>query len=198
MLVAGGQSHVDALALDAKNVYWTRRGFHGEPSDILKCPRSGCVTPETLHAHSYKGRPHGGGPSALAVDDGGVVWIDYDERAIERCPLEGCGAAPTMLAKTAARPGDLALAQGVVYWTSEDGTVAKCAASGCDSRPTVLGSAHGQPAEIVADGVRVAWINHRVGADVEGGHVSEILGCLVAGCTSSSEVLVTTGNSMGH
>ncbi len=193
-LVAEGQSHIDALALGVNNVYWTQRGFHGEASDILKCPRNGCITPQTLHAHRYQGRPHGGGPSALAVDEGGVFWIDYEQRAIEKCPPDGCAAASEVLAQMSARPRELTLAQGVVFWTDEDGNVMRCAERGCDSRPATVGSAPGLPAEIVAAGWWVVWINHRMSEDA--GHASEILGCPASGCVGSPQLLVTTAGAL--
>lgn len=196
-LVAAGQSHVDALALDARYVYWTQRGFHGQPSDIMRCARSGCVAPETVHAHAYQGRPHGGGPSALAVDDGRILWVDYEESAIDECPIEGCGANPVVLAKVTPHPGNLTLAGGVAYWTNEDGSVMKCAETGCGSQPVTLGSATGQPADIVADDARVVWVNHRAGADAPGGHASQILSCPTSGCGGPPRVLVTTENALG-
>lgn len=196
ILVADAQSHVDALALDASSVYWTRRGFHGEGSEILKCARTGCVVPESMHVHTYQGHAQGGGPSALAVDASGIFWIDYDDRAIETCPLDGCHAAPQVLAKTSARPGDLALAQGAVFWTSDDGSILKCAESGCDSTPAIVGSAPGKPADIVALRATVVWVNHRTSADPSG-HASEILACPASGCAGKPKVLVTTGNALG-
>lgn len=196
-LVAGDQSHVDALALAPSSVYWTRRGFHGAGSEILKCARSGCALPESVHVHTYQGHAEGGGPSALAVDPHGIFWIDYDDRAIETCPLDGCRAAPRVLAKTSARPGNLALAQGAVFWTTDDGSILKCAESGCDSTPTTVGSAPGKPADIVIERATVVWVNHRMGADVDGGHASEILACPAGGCAVKPQVLVTTSNALG-
>lgn len=192
-LVADAQSHVDALAIDGASVYWTQRGLHGVRSAIRKCGRDGCVQPREVFDYG-----RGGGPTALAVDDDGVYWADSEDRALERCPVDGCGGtAPEVLARARVPPGGLTIAQGILYWTNDDGSVMKCPSRGCDAAPTTLGAALGHPAEVAVEGAKVIWVNHRVASDAAGDQTSEILSCPVSGCAGSPEVLVRTDLVIG-
>lgn len=195
-LVASAQSHVDAIAIDGADVYWTRRGFHGVQSAIHKCSRTNCVAPATVYSYAS-----GGGPTALAVDPSGVYWTDSDDRSVKTCPREGCSGAPNVLAKGTARPQDVTAADGSVYWSNDDGTVVRCAARGCDGKPSIIGAAHGEPdfvpGHLRVDEGNVYWVNHRGGDDGgANGHATEVLTCPISGCAGPPRVVLTVDGSI--
>jgi hypothetical protein len=69
-VVAKGQNHPGALAIDASRVYWVNEGGTGlrNSGAILSCPKTGCGTGPKVHASAQAL------PSSIAVDQACVYW----------------------------------------------------------------------------------------------------------------------------
>jgi len=118
-----------AIAGTPTLVFWVTRG------SLRSCPRTGC-SGGTANVESTGLTD----PRALTVDSKGVTFTDHGAGRVLRCPLAGCGSAPTVLAAQTPTAAPLGVASDGtrVVWANEgDGTVVECSVDGCD-KPRVI------------------------------------------------------------
>ena len=99
----------EQVVVDDTSVYWT-----DADRTVVKCAKTGCVTPEVLASQQVS-------RGALAVDGANVYWFADTyaggPKVLRRCAKSGCGGMPTTLAMRNALPGVLAVDATSVYWT---------------------------------------------------------------------------------
>ena len=174
------------VAADTESVYWTI------DDTVLACPLAGCSAPTPILSGQILDWESTWPWASLAVDATSVYFTSFYVGAapcgglcdkVVRCPREGCGAGPTLLAE-AQRASNLAVGGGNVYWInlgpSPSGTVVKCAASGCEGNPTVLAADEILPTAIAADETSVYWTSY---ADTTGkSGTGAVRKCAASGC----------------
>ena len=60
---------VRAIAVDDDSIYWTSKSVGTAEGRVLKCPKTGCVTPVVVASGQQD-------PRGIAIDDSSVYWID--------------------------------------------------------------------------------------------------------------------------
>ena len=117
--------YVEAMAVDATNVYWFTDSNAG--TSVQTCPKSGCgQTPITLTSdtNAVAESLH---PQALAADGTNLYWANAAAQAIFRCSLPSCKGGQTPFATDTGRPIAVALDSTSVYWTSTSGSILRVA-----------------------------------------------------------------------
>jgi hypothetical protein len=161
-VLADGEFHPLAIAVDANNVYYTTVGwgFHDYPvavGRVLKVPVTG-GTPTVIASGQSS-------PNALAVDSNSVYWANYFGNSIMKAPLNG--GAPVTLATVRGTPQDLVLDSAYLYWLQgfvNDDAVLRIPLAGGDA-VALTTSAPGNlaPFSIALDCNHVYWTGATLG-----------------------------------
>ena len=118
MQLAGSQSDVKGLVVDATSVYWVT----GNGGAVMKVPLDGGVVTELAS----------GPADYIAVDATHVYWTSYGGHTVMRVPLGG--GAPSQVAATRTTTSAIAVDATSVYWVDQgtspnfsDGAIMKLA-----------------------------------------------------------------------
>ncbi len=127
VVLATGEQGAQALAVDAKNVYWIKTADisaepPGPPPDgqVLQCGKCGCQHPIVLAS----AEPIGTGQAGIAVDATSVYWTNGD---VMKVPIGGGPATTLAVAKT---QGPLSVDATSVYWADSRGLMKVTIAGG--------------------------------------------------------------------
>ncbi len=150
-----------AIAVDAKNVYWSEY-----PGGVMKVPISG-GTPTTLATNQ--------GPyPEIAIDGTNIYWTNQEPGSVMKMPISG--GTPTVLF-SGAFPWDVAVDATSVYWTNRAvtgtaGSVMKVPIDG--GTPTTLASGPGDPGPIAVDANSVYWTEYGSDLASQGSNVMKV------------------------
>jgi len=126
-------------------------------------------------------------PAGIAVAGGDVYWADHGDGKIMKCPVAGCGGAPTVVASGQGGVFGVAVDSVNVYWTNDgDNDVMRCALTGCNGAPTLVASAPqglNWPFELAVDSANLYWS--------EG---ASVVACAKSGCGGQPTVLAASPN----
>lgn len=171
--IAGPLSQINAVAVDATDVFFTT------PGAVYKCPLTGCAGAPTVVA-SVQVNPWN------IVVAGASVYYATDTKLM-KCAVGGCGSSPTPVADVT-KPVSLATNAADVFWTSAStGEILACPLAGCAGAPRVVASGQTAPSALAADATNAYW-------QVSGG-AGPILACPVAGCGASPTPLAPRGGN---
>jgi hypothetical protein len=146
--LAAEQGELNAIAVDATDVYWTIQGTRAATSGVRSVPKCGGGAPPIA---LFSG---GLDPVGIGVDATDVYWTDAvtPTGTVMRTPLGG-GTATT-LAFGQDLPGELALDGANVYWLTRDAVMNLPRQGGA---PVVLASGLDGPEHLAADDASVYW-----------------------------------------
>ena len=128
------------LAADASGVYFADPAA---PSDLLRCPRSGACTPETVAASAPAF-------TALQARSGKVYMLasgrdGYNDGAIRSCPEGATGCTPALLVGNQSFPLAFTVDGNAVSWLLRDApaggapmSIVTCPVAGCSGGPRLL------------------------------------------------------------
>jgi hypothetical protein len=162
--LASGLNYVDAIAVDATNLYWL------EQHSIKKMSVNG--GPVTTLASGQ------GCPIAIAVDSTNVYWTDGCNWTVDKVALSG--GPTTTLASGSINPFGIAVDSTNIFWTEGDGAdgwyVMQELISG--GTATIVTSTPDNPRTVAVDTVNVYWTDNN-----SPGYVME---CPVSGGTATT------------
>ncbi len=156
-----------AIAIDAKNAYWTASG------SVFSTPLAPSDAGALTVASSSSGAPSG-----VAADGTHVYWTDLNEGTVMRAKIDG--ASVVTLASGQKTPTSLALSAGTLYWTNQgsvdpmtgivagknDGSIVSLPAGG--GTPVTLASGLFDPWAITATAGGVYWTDLAGGSATKG------------------------------
>jgi len=152
-----------SIALDATHVYWA----NPSTQRIHRVPKAGGASQQLYSA------PAGTLSRGLAVHAGQIVFavVGEDNTGIYRCPVAGCGGAPTMITPSAATAFDVNGAGVLSFSDIANGTVSRCTLP-CASIETVA-AGEVRPDWVAALGTSVVYwtviLPGQLRASVDGG-----------------------------
>jgi hypothetical protein len=158
-------------------VYWIDDGNAAKNASVFSCALGDtCATPATIATE-------GGdvwGTMGFAVDATYAYWTDGYR--LLRCPLTGCGNAPTVLQSSGTLDiAGIAVDASHLYWLSQ-GSLMTCPVPNCNNDATTLAPMdHG--AAVVSDGARVYFTDFG-----SNGVDGRILECASAGCATPTTI----------
>jgi hypothetical protein len=197
-VLAANQTNPRSIALHNGVVYWANAGTQSTAYDdgsVMSCPASGCPDGPTVIAHDQLES------NRVAVDDGGVYWINAHQGVVT-CPLGGCPMqGPTQVISVTSvmtKMSSIALHGDNVYFSTfsdgpqaqHPGVIAACARTGCANGPAVIASDF-DIAAIAVDNANVYWLSFGTAPSYTDGRV---LACPLAGCNDAPTELVTHQN----
>jgi hypothetical protein len=155
-----------AIAVDAKNVYFTSLGGctsdGGAPSGMVGSIPIAGGAPVTIASAQ-------GSPDSIAVDSKSIYWVNKSDcsgnGSVVKIGLDGSGL--TTLASNQAQASGIALDATNVYWTTSDGVLSiplDGVAEG--GAPTTLASMQGSSAGVAVEGKEVLWAQNGKQYDV--------------------------------
>jgi len=146
-VLASGQDHPWAIALDDANVYWTTTGTTG---GIFTVPKAGG---EAIMLASGRGKP-----LWIAVDATNVYWTSSDQGTVMALPK--AGGTPVTLASGRTMPEGIAADAQYVYWVEDTtmGMVTRVPIAG--GTPELLADQQTDPIVIAVDGSGAYWIDN--------------------------------------
>lgn len=125
-------------------------------------------------------------PDGLSIGNGYVYWTTgFGSQDVLRCPNDGCGAGPTIIATGETNVASIASTPDEVYWTTAS-AIMGCDQLGCNQTPFTFLSDTGGPFGLATDGSVIYWTDRLEGAPPKPGAV---LKC-PAGRTCNSTVLI--------
>ena len=164
------------------------RGHGGDAGTAEDAPQSAGGPPVVLAAGLAN-------PSSIAVDSGFVYWCNYSAGTIVRCPVDGCGNGPTLLASVPSSTIPAIAIDGTnLYFASKstidvnNGAIMRCPISGCGAGPVTMATAQNHPLFLATDGASVYWTNYGDG---------RVSFCPVSGCGAGQTVLANAGGGVG-
>jgi hypothetical protein len=121
----------------------------------------------------------------LAIDGDNVYFTTPG--SVLRCPLTGCGGAPSVVASLQVNPYEIVTNGSAIYYTTLGATaILTCPVTGCGSSPTVFADTGAVPLDIATDGTHLYWTSVLADAGTSGGSVST---CPLTGCTGAPTLL---------
>lgn len=114
--IAAQQNAPSHVTSDGTFVYWTNEGYDNATGALMKAPNDGSCT-VTLAANLEH-------PQAIATDGVNVYVLAvgtapaYDDGALLRCSVDGCGGAPSKLATNLQEPREVILDATRAYFTT--------------------------------------------------------------------------------
>jgi hypothetical protein len=126
-LVAATDQAGTFIATDGLHVVWTGGTATQSGGSVTKCSTGGVCVPSPLAGGLRQ-------PRGVVISNGFVYWTNSDsgglEGSIMRCPVDGCGAGPTVLAGPHAGASSLAVDATDVYYAPADGRLMRVPIAG--------------------------------------------------------------------
>jgi hypothetical protein len=109
------------------------------------------------------------GTGPIALDSTAVYWMSggttpngFNDAAVLKCAIGGCGGKPTVIAagNSACVPScAIAVGASAVYWADTSGNILSCPTTGCQGAPAVFAAAtaQGSVLAIASDATSLYW-----------------------------------------
>jgi hypothetical protein len=124
-VLASGQLDPRHLAVSGDRLFWGTLGTRAknfEDGGVWTCPTTGACTPAKVAVG-----PDFGFAEGVTADDAFVYFASGNSGNVYRCPVAGCGGAPTPIARMQDVARVLANDGAAVYWGRDDAVIAKVA-----------------------------------------------------------------------